>query len=120
MFSEFKILCDENIHPNVVDYLTSQGLDFESIWGLVLRGLDEEDVLVRAYSENRLVLTHDSDFGTLVIADQKPFFGIVHLKSGHILPKFTLESLDALLQSKIDVEPPFSVIPARTWSRFLL
>lgn len=31
MFSEFKILCAENIHPDVVDYLIGSGLIFKGL-----------------------------------------------------------------------------------------
>lgn len=45
MFSEFKILCDENIHPAVIDYLLGLDLNIQSIRGLNLSGLDDEQVL---------------------------------------------------------------------------
>jgi predicted nuclease of predicted toxin-antitoxin system len=110
MFSELKILCDENIHPDVVDYLIGSGLDLQSIKGLNLSGLDDEQVLAYAFQNDQVVITHDSDFGTLVIAEQKPFYGIVYLKLGHILPKFTIESLDALLKANVKVDPPFIIV----------
>ena len=110
MFSGFKILCDENIHPDVLDYLIGLGLDIQSIKGLGLNGLDDEQVLAHAFRNDQVVLTHDSDFGTLVIAEQKSFYGIVYLKPGHILPKFTIESLNALLDASIEVEAPFIVV----------
>jgi len=110
MFSELKILCDENIHPDVVDYLIGSGLDLQSIKGLNLSGLDDEQVLAYAFQNDQVVITHDSDLGTLVIAEQKPFYGIVYLKPGHILPKFTIESLDALLKANVKVDPPFIIV----------
>ena len=110
MFSELKILCDENIHPDVIDYLLGLGLNIQSIKGLNLSGLDDEQVLAYAFQNDQVVFTHDSDFGTLVIAEQKPFYGIVYLKPGHILPKFTIESLDALLKASVEVEPQFIIV----------
>ena len=110
MFSEFKILCDDNIHPDVIDYLLGLGLNIQSIKGLNLSGLDDEQVLAYAFQNDQVVFTHDSDFGTLVIAEQKPFYGIVYLKPGHILPKFTIESLDALLKASVEVEPQFIIV----------
>ena len=110
MFSELKILCDENIHPDVIDYLLGLGLNIQSIKGLNLSGLDDEQVLAYAFQNDQVVFTHDSDFGTLVIAEQKPFYGIVYLKPGHISPKFTIESLDALLKASVEVEPQFIIV----------
>lgn len=63
-----------------------------------------------ATNQNRVVLTHDSDFGTLVIADGKPFIGIVYLKPGHILPQFTLQSLEAIFKEIDLIENPFIIV----------
>lgn len=56
----------------------------------------------------RIVLTHDSDFGKLVIPNQKPFFAIVYLKPGHIQLHHTISSLDAILDLN-SLHPPFIV-----------
>jgi predicted nuclease of predicted toxin-antitoxin system len=67
-------------------------------------------LLTLATHQNRVVLTHDSDFGTLVIAEGKPFIGIVYLKPGHILPQFTLESLEAVFREIDFIENPFIIV----------
>ncbi len=63
-----------------------------------------------ATEQNRIVLTHDSDFGTLVIADGKPFIGIIYLKPCHILPEFTLQSLEAIFNEIDFIENPFIIV----------
>jgi predicted nuclease of predicted toxin-antitoxin system len=73
-------------------------------------GTDDEQLLELAHSQGRAILTHDSDFGTLVIAAGKPFTGIIYLKPGHIQTMFTLQSITALLEKLEEVFPPFIVV----------
>jgi predicted nuclease of predicted toxin-antitoxin system len=45
-----------------------------------LRGAPDEEVLARAVSEQRILLTEDKDFGELVYALSRPAHGIVLLR----------------------------------------
>lgn len=108
--SEIPLLTDENIDPEVVHFLRNQDFDVFDIVGNGLSGYDDEYILDLANRQNRVVLTHDSDFGTLVIAAQKPFTGIIYLKPGHIRTEFHIESLKALFEKIEDVLPPFIIV----------
>ncbi len=90
-------LTDENIHAAVVEYLRKRGINVFDVKENGLRGSTDADLLQLAYTQQRIVLTHDSDFGKLVIPNKKPFFGIVYLKPGHIQLHHTISSLDAIL-----------------------
>ena len=73
-----RFLSDENIHADVVAFLRSEGCD---VFDVKEEGLDGSDdlILIRlSVAEARVVVTHDSDFGTLAIAAQEPIFGIVY------------------------------------------
>jgi predicted nuclease of predicted toxin-antitoxin system len=96
---ELKFLADENINYIVVAYLREQGLDVEDIKELGLSGIDDQSVLAYAVKNERVVITQDSDFGTLSIVEQQPFLGIIYLKPGHIIARFTIESLGVLLST---------------------
>jgi len=47
-----------------------------------LRGASDDDILARAFAENRLLLTEDKDFGELVYRLRKPTRGIILLRFG--------------------------------------
>ena len=64
---EFPLLADENIDPDVIAFLRQCGKDVQSIAEEGLFGLSDLAVLRRAHEAGRAVLTHDSDFGSLVI-----------------------------------------------------
>jgi predicted nuclease of predicted toxin-antitoxin system len=54
-------------------------------------------------SEGRVVVTQDSDFGTLVIGQHEPVIGIVYLRPGHIDSQFTIDSIQTLLNQSLDL-----------------
>ena len=64
---EFPLFADENIHPDVVAALRERGRDVSSVVEAGLGGADDITVLRHAFGEGRVVCTHDSDFGSLLI-----------------------------------------------------
>lgn len=108
----YPLLADENIHPQAVEFLRQGGADITSIAEQGRFGISDMAVLKQAAKAGRVVLTHDSDFGTLTLMGAG-FIGIVYLRPGHIRPEFTLETLSALRQREIDVQSPFIVVAER-------
>ena len=74
-----RFLADECCDAALVDALRSDGHDvlyaIES-----LRGATDDDILTRAFSERRILLTEDKDFGELVYRFRRPTHGIVLLR----------------------------------------
>lgn len=112
--SNFKWLADENINSRVVDFLRQSGLDVEQVADLGMQGEKDLVVLKYALSTGRIVLTHDSDFGTLAIQSGESFVGIVYLRPGHIDSAFTIESIRSVLVADLDVKPPFIIVARRS------
>lgn len=111
---DFPLLADENIHPDVIGFLRERGCDVQSVAEEGRFGQSDADVLRLAHMAGRVVLTHDSDFGMLVIMRGEPFTGIVYLRPGHIHPEFTVETLETIALQTLDVQPPFIVVAARS------
>ena len=74
-----RFLADECCDAALVSALRSDGHDLlyavES-----LRGATDDEILLRAFSERRVLLTEDKDFGELVYRLQRPAHGIVLLR----------------------------------------
>jgi predicted nuclease of predicted toxin-antitoxin system len=72
-------LADECCDAAMVSALRNDGHDVlyavES-----LRGMTDDDLLARALSERRVLLTEDKDFGELVYRLRRPAYGIVLLR----------------------------------------
>lgn len=43
------------------------------------RGMDDDDVIAKAYSENWILITNDKDFGEKVYREKRPHRGVVLL-----------------------------------------
>ncbi len=110
---DFPFLADENVHPDVVAYMHNKEMRVQTASEVGLMGQPDTVVLQFAHQNGLVVLTHDSDFGTLAIARQKPIIGILFLRPGHIQAEFTTATIDVLLSSELKVEVPFIVTAVR-------
>lgn len=111
---DFKLLTDENIDPDVGAHLRQLGFDVIDVAESGLQGSVDVDLMRLATSQGRLVVTHDSDFGTLAIQQGEPLVGLIYLRPAHIDVKFTIESFQAVLSSDPDVVPPFILVAKRS------
>ncbi len=80
MFAGLKFLADENIHAQVVAFLRAEGHDVDYVREMNLAGSGDDRLLTLSVLEKRVVLTHDSDFGTLAMAANHPVYGILYLR----------------------------------------
>lgn len=115
--SQHSFLADENIHPNVTAYLRERGCDVATAAEISTPGAQDHQLLALAHDSGRIVLTHDSDFGRLAIADGQPFVGIIYLRPGHIRAEFTIRSLAHLFESDPDLRAPFLLVAVQRSSR---
>ncbi len=114
MLQRFRLLADENIHPEVVAFLRDAALDVVTVTDdKALKSASDEAILQRAFEESRVVLTHDADFGTIAVAGFRPVVGIVFLRPGHIDPKGTIETLRFILADDLELHPPFVLVAVR-------
>jgi predicted nuclease of predicted toxin-antitoxin system len=111
---EFAFLADENIHPAVVEDLLRRGVNVVTTLQCGLVAAADGVILRAAFESNRVVLTHDSDFGRLAVARGEPLVGIVYLRPGHIQPAFTIDTLSAVLMAKLSLTGPFLLVASRS------
>ena len=108
-----RVLSDENIHADVVEFLRSVGINVFDVREQSLIGTADRELLRIAFEQHRVVLTHDSDFGMLAIRRGESAYGIIYIRPGHINPVATIDTVQTLLSSDVDVEPPFIVVARR-------
>jgi predicted nuclease of predicted toxin-antitoxin system len=111
---DFAFVAGENIHPEVVRHLRSAGHDVLDVKEAGLHGVDDLTLIRKSVGEKRVVLTHDSDFGTLAVAAGEPVLGIIYLRPGHINVEFTMGSLSTLLAQDLGLDPPFIIVAEHT------
>lgn len=107
--SDFAYLADENVHGMVVSALRKT-LSIHSVAEAGLAGSSDAEVLGYAYSSHLVVLTHDPDFGTLVIAQGQPVFGILLVRPGSIDHRQTTKNIVAAMAIESDIWAPFVAV----------
>lgn len=110
-----KILADENIQGEVIEFLRMEGFDVLAAKESLPEGISDADILRQAFKEQRIVLTHDRDFSTLAVAGQQTTFAILYVRPGHIQSVFTIQTLRSLLALPEDtaLEPPYIIVAER-------
>ena len=103
-------MTDENVDEEVLLFLRSLGFDVFDIKESGLFRMKDHDILARAFAESRVVVTQDSDFGTLIFRDQSDFFGVIYLRPGHESPDTHIQSFEAILTVEVELSPPFIIV----------
>lgn len=67
---------DECTGPAVADWLREQDYEVFSIYNQA-RGLDDNEIIEKAFIENWILITNDKDFGEKVFRERKPHRGVM-------------------------------------------
>ena len=103
------ILADECCDAPLIQPLREEGYDVFYVLES-LPGANDDDILNRAFVENRLLLTEDKDFGELVYRLQKPTCGVVMLRFDEADHAHKLSRLRELLENSADRLPGAFVV----------
>jgi predicted nuclease of predicted toxin-antitoxin system len=76
-----KFLADEGVDKPIVDQLRNSGFDVHYVLE-THQGCDDENVLLLANDEDRILLTQDKDFGELVYRMKRVHQGIILIRLG--------------------------------------
>ena len=74
-----RFLVDECTGPAVARWLKSLGYEVFSVFAEA-RGISDDAVLRKAFTEDWILLTNDADFGTKVFRERLPHRGIVFFR----------------------------------------
>lgn len=107
---DFNLLTDENIHPEMIQFLRRVGFDVFDIKEQNLQGVYDKEILETSYQKNRVIVTQDSDFGTLIFTEKIDFVGVIYLRPGHYQPSFHIETIQNLLNENIELSQPFFIV----------
>lgn len=103
--NQVTLLADGNISPKVVACLRNMGLDVLDTKERLWHGTDDEELITRAYREQRFILTHDSDFGTLAINQGIPCYGILYLRLKNVKSVNVIRACEDLFRRDIEINP---------------
>ena len=96
-----RLLVDESTGAAVVAYLRSAGHDVLAV-AEAMPQADDSDILTRAASERRVLLTNDKDFGNLVFRDGRAHSGVLLLRLQDETPANRVRVVSAVLEQYAD------------------
>lgn len=91
-----RFLIDQNLSPKVAIELANQGHDAVHVATYDLSTADDDEIFKRAEVENRVIVSADTDFGTLLAARKSKKPSVILLR---LLDKFQLASEQVALIS---------------------
>ncbi len=104
-----KFHANENIEAEVVAFLRAAGHDVTYGAEVDPRAMDEE-VLARATSERRILITCDKDFGELCYRRGQPASGVILIRGRDVTASGRIRLLESLFKSGIPMEPGLFIV----------
>lgn len=112
-----RFLVDECTGPAVARWLRGQGHDVFSVYEQA-RGIDDDEVIQKAFEENRILITNDKDFGEKVYREQRAHRGVILLRLGDERATSKIGTLQRLLRDYADRLADHFVVVTETTVRF--
>jgi predicted nuclease of predicted toxin-antitoxin system len=112
-----RFLVDECTGPAVAQWLREREHDVFSVYEEA-RGMDDRDVVQKAFAENRILITNDKDFGERVYRERQPHRGVVLLRLEDERAAIKIDVVRQLLASHADRLADQYVVVTETRVRF--
>ena len=99
-----RFIADENVARLPIRKLRQQGHDVLGVVEEGMAGATDEDIIAWALAEKRIIITHDKDFGQLLLNPAKQHGGVLLLRLRQPTPqnafRAILRALSSLPESK--------------------
>ena len=112
-----RFLVDECAGPAIAEWLHLHGHDVFSVYDSA-RGLEDEAVIEKAFTENRILVTNDKDFGEKVYREHRAHHGVVLMRLDDERAKSKIRVLKRLLENHAGRLPEQFVVVTEKKVRF--
>lgn len=92
-----RLIVDECTGPSVARWLREQGHDVVYV-GDTANGMKDAEIIARAASDKRILITNDRDFGDLIFQSHLPHAGVLLLRLRNERPSSKIAVLDRILR----------------------
>jgi predicted nuclease of predicted toxin-antitoxin system len=96
-----RFLVDESTGPAVAEWLRLQGHEVFSVYDEA-RGMDDDNIIQKAFTENWILMTNDKDFGDKIYRERRPHKGVVLLRLDDERAPIKVQILKRLIESYMD------------------
>ncbi len=112
-----RFIVDECTGPHVARWLRQHGHDVFSVYEEA-RGLDDDSILTKAFTEDWILITNDKDFGEKVYRERRPHKGVVFLRLADERATNKINVIQRLLANHAPQLPNFFVVVTEKQIRF--
>ncbi len=112
-----RFLVDECSGPKVAAWLAALGHEIFSVFDEA-RGMQDEQIIQKAYEESWILITNDRDFGEKVFRERRPHRGVIFMRLGDERVANKIDVIQRLLQSYADRLADQFVVVTDTQVRF--
>ncbi|MDI6793751.1 MAG: DUF5615 family PIN-like protein [bacterium] len=112
-----RFLVDECTGPAVGRWLREQDCEVFSVYEQA-RGMKDDEIIRKAFNENRILITNDKDFGEKVYREQYPHRGVVLLRIKDERASSKIDLIRRLLRDYADQLPNRFLVVTETRVRF--
>ncbi len=112
-----RFLVDECTGPAVARWLREQGHDVFSVFDEA-RGMNDEELIHKAFAENWILITNDKDFGEKVFRERRQHKGVVLLRLDDERAASKIDTLERVLNDYADRLAERFVVVTPTQVRF--
>ncbi|MBI4378006.1 MAG: DUF5615 family PIN-like protein [Nitrospinae bacterium] len=96
-----RFLVDECTGPAVAEWLREQKYEVFSVYDEA-RGMDDNEIIQKAFAENWILITNDKDFGKRIYLERYPHHGVILLRLEDERAVIKIETLTRLLRNYAD------------------
>lgn len=112
-----RFLVDECTGPKVAAWLRGEGHEVFSVFDEA-RGIEDEEVIQKAYDENWILITNDKDFGEKVYRERRQHRGVIFMRLENERAGNKIQVLRQLLESYANRFEDQFVVVTETQVRF--
>jgi predicted nuclease of predicted toxin-antitoxin system len=112
-----RFLVDECTGSKVANWLRDENHEVFSVFDEA-RGITDDEVLAKAFSENWVLITNDKDFGEMVFRERRKHHGVIFLRLDDERATNKIEVLRRLLENYAEKLPKQFVVATETQVRF--
>lgn len=114
-----RFLVDESTGVVVARWLREQGHEVFSVYEEA-RGMDDDDIIQKAFAENWILIANDKDFGEKVYREQRPHRGVILLRLENERATNKINTLQRLLSRYLEQLSDNFIVVTETQIRFAL
>lgn len=112
-----RFLVDECTGSKVAQWLRDENHEVFSVFD-EMRGMTDDEILAKAFSESWILITNDKDFGEMVFRERHEHHGVIFLRLDDERAANKIEVLRRLLENYSEKLPEEFVVATETKVRF--